>query len=656
VTELPPSPRPTSEPPSDQPPTDASQPAASSAVGLEVTEDGFQVTAPTYRLRIHRDSARAVLGDADGRLWSDLSLLSSLDRTDQRDETLVLEPVRLVHQSADRCVFAMSSRSSVWEAKETELVCEQGSVTISVEVAGHGTLSDVSLLGGRAFLLDGACGTFPSGIGFASVFNPTPTEPVQVVRPATSSVVLGVVGDADPGRLHGIFTPPPLVLAFGRGVPLTATGVPAGAWLGLSVVAAVSDLTLTQCGYDPVDGGFLIRLDYDGHTEVSGRWRSPRLVLRPAETPWQAIRDYREDLVDRGFAPVPVQVPYAWWRQPIFCGWGAQCAGAVLAGQPAPALARQDFYDELMAGLAAADLDPGTVVIDDQWQADYGTLVPDPVKWPDLRGWIADQHGRGRKVLLWWKSWDPGSLPAAECITDPTGRRVAVDPSSAGYRDRVRQIVHDLLGADGLDADGFKIDFTQRAPMGASLTGAGPQWGIAALHLLLATIYDAAKATKPDALVITHSPHPSFGDVCDMVRLNDVLQLDPAGRPVNVVDQLRFRSAVVTAALPGHLIDTDQWPMPSREQWLAYADEQPRLGIPALYYVRSVGTPDESITADDLKAIGLGWRTYRAGLLPPDARTLSSGLTYADPSTARLLRSTEPALPGAVDPELARPA
>lgn len=71
------------------------------------------------------------------------------------------------------------------------------------------------------------------------------------------------------------------------------------------------------------------------------------------------------------------------------------------------------------------------------------------------------------------------------------------------------------------------------------------------------------KAAKPDALVVAHTLHPSFGDVCDMVRLDDVLEHDTAGRAVDVVDQLRFRAAVAGAALPGHLVDTDQWPMPS---------------------------------------------------------------------------------------------
>jgi hypothetical protein len=397
----------------------------------------------------------------------------------------------------------------------------------------------------------------------------------------------------------------------------------------------VADLTFTQCAYVPVDGGFLVSLDYDGHTVVDGAWRSPTLVLRPAATPWAGIRDYRADLVGRGYAPASAHVPYAWWAQPIFCGWGAQCAGSVLAGKPAAALARQDFYDDLMIGLDAAGLDPGTIVIDDRWQDDYGRMTPDAEKWPDLRGWVAGQHAQGRKVLLWWKCWDPGTLPADECITDPTGRCVAVDPTSPAYRRRVGQVVASLLGPDGVDADGFKIDFTQRAPMGSGLTGAGGAWGLAGLHLLLQTIYDAAKATRPDALVITHTPHPSFGDVCDMIRLNDVLRLDPAGRSVSVVDQLRFRSAVVTASLPDHLIDTDQWPMPNREQWLAYADEQPRLGIPALYYVSAMDNTGESITAADLHTIAAGWRLYRAGLLPPAARTVPPGLTTPGPALAK---------------------
>ncbi|MEV0383662.1 hypothetical protein [Nonomuraea sp. NPDC050643] len=132
--------------------------------------------------------------------------------------------------------------------------------------------------------------------------------------------------------------------------------------------------------------------------------------------------------------------------------------------------------------------------------------------------------------------------------------------------------------------------------------------GLALLHELLATMYEAAKAVKPDALMVTHTPHPAFDDVTDMVRLNDVLEVDVAGDAVPAVDQLRFRHAVAAHAMPGHLIDTDQWPMPSRAGWLAYARAQPSLGVPALYYAEAIDGTREPITGDDLRQVAEWWR------------------------------------------------
>src|SRR5581483_3513776 len=89
----------------------------------------------------------------------------------------------------------------------------------------------------------------------------------------------------------------------------------------------------------------------------------------------------------------------------------------------------------------------------------------------------------------------------------------------------------------------------------------GGAWGIALLHELLATLYAAAKAAKPDALVVTHTPHPAFADVTDMIRLNDVFG------GIDVVAQMTFRADVVRAAVPELPIDTDDWPMPDKRSW-----------------------------------------------------------------------------------------
>jgi hypothetical protein len=257
-------------------------------------------------------------------------------------------------------------------------------------------------------------------------------------------------------------------------------------------------------------------------------------------------------------------------------------------------------------------------VIDDRWQAQYGTGEPDRTRWPDLRAWIAARHAAGQRVLLWWKAWDPEGLPAGECVVDPSGAPVSADPGSPAYLAHLARVVTELVGPGGLDADGFKIDFTQRAPTGHLLrrpgAPAGAPWGIAALHAMLRTIHQAAKDAKPDALIVTHTPHPGFADVTDMVRLNDLLERDPAGTPVPVVDQLAFRHAVASHALPGHLVDTDQWPIGDRAGWREYVAAQGALGAPALYYAERIDGSGEELTADDLALVAASWREYRKGL------------------------------------------
>ena len=603
------------------------------------------VTATGYTLEIEdagevfARSPYAVLLGADGHEWMAINLLASVNTAETPDETwdLGLPKARQLGANVE---IVVEARSSAWQSRVVRLLCTPETVELSVTVTGSGAITRLTAFGGEASIPTRGSGAYRSAIGFASVLVPVPTEPVQVVRPARSSAALGVVGDADPGRLNGIYAPPPLVLGLGRLLPGGPTDVPGGDWLGLSVRAPVEELTFTTLRYEPLDGGFRLQLDYEGHTKVDGIWDSPVFVLRPSATGWGVLDDHRDDLVAHGYAPDTAPDVPPWWLEPIFCGWGAQCARTARAlnadgtldldstaqsdAQPtdednvivrhAPSLARQSVYDEFLGVLDDNGLNPGTIIIDDRWQAEYGTAEPDLEHWPDLRGWIAARHAEGRRVLLWWKAWDPGGLPSEECVLDAGGRPVTVDPANPAYLERLTGIVGRLLSADGLDADGLKIDFTQRAPSGQTLKATDGVWGIAALHALLGTIHSAAKRAKSDALVIGHAIHPSFADVFDMARLNDVLKNDVHGRLVPVVDQLAFRHQIVSRTLPRHPIDTDQWPMPNRDQWLAYSAVQARYGVPALYYLESIDRSGEPLEARDLASIAESWKTYRGAL------------------------------------------
>ncbi|MBN8881705.1 MAG: hypothetical protein J0H73_05255 [Salana multivorans] len=621
------------------------------------------VTAPGYVLAV--DGSRAVLrsrpehdaegrdGAGDGRpVVLDLTLLASVHRRDVPHETLLaapgVEPIGVPEVArvtggdgdVDAVTVTLDLPTAAWRRKTLHLEARADAVHVRVVVEGDGWITDVTLGGGHVVGGNGSCGELRSPATFASVFSPAVAEPVRVVRPASVPAALGILGDALPGRLHGVFSPPPLAFAFSPDpAPDAPTATPDGSWLGAEVVVDVADAGFTRVLYEPLDGGWWLRLAYEGHTRVRGTWSSPTLRLRPARSVWEVIDDLRA-VTSTGSAGSPVAgAPTApdapeWWAAPILCGWGSQCARAARdAGAPAadtavtsvataPDLARQDLYDAWLARAREHGIVPGTIVVDDRWQAEYGACAVDAEKWPDLRGWIRRQHEDGQRVLLWFKAWDPEGVPARECVLGPDGTPVSVDPSNPDYLARLARIVTDLLSPDGLDADGFKVDFTQRAPSGVSLVTAGDGrddggvWGVAALHELLTTLHRAAHRAKPDALVVTHALDPRFADVTDMVRLNDVLERDELGRVVPVVEQLRFRARVARAAHPGRLVDTDQWPMPSRAEWRSYVEEQWRLGVPALYYVEAMDRSDELLDDADLALVADTWRRYgrlRAG-------------------------------------------
>ena len=576
----------------------------------------------SYRLEVEPKGLYARLSSPGGDPWLRISLLSAFDKTDGVDETLAVE----VREDGD--TIEVERRSTIWGRAGTTIVRKDDTLEVRAWVEGEGVLADVHLLGGRPLLAGAPTGFSSTGHAFETLFSPNPGDPAKLTRGAGESAVIGVAGDGTPGRGHWFFTPAPLFFALDS--------------LGFGLAAPVDELRFVQAEYRPGDKAFHLVLDYDGHTHVDGRFDAPAIVLRPGlEDPYQGIRRHRDDLVEHGFVPKRAVVEADWWSEPMFCGWGAQCYLASQNGRGAPAQATQQNYDGFLTALEAHGIVPGTVVIDDKWQDSYGTNAPDTAKWPDLTGWIAERHAREQRVLLWWKAWDPEGLPPELCICTPDGVPIAMDPTNPAARELLRAQMWQMLSPDGLDADGLKVDFTARTPSGRALTAHGDGWGIALLHDLLRTVYAAAKDAKRDALVITQTPHPSFVDVTDMVRLNDMLRLDdpgapprkandrpcrsprehpigeasPPGRPLSpIVPQMRYRAAVAGAACPEVLIDTDDWTISDKATWREYVDAKLELGVPSLYYATHLDLTGEALEDDDYELLRLSWERWRAAL------------------------------------------
>jgi hypothetical protein len=569
-----------------------------------------------YRLEVAETGLRATLSSPRGEPWLILRPLAAVDTTEAPDETLAVEAPR-----AGDGTIEIRRRSTVWDEAVVTLVPRDDALEVRTRITGRGKLGDAHLLGFRSLVAGAPTGFMPSGSRFRTLFTPNPEDPVRLVRSATESAVVGVTGDGEPGRGRWLFTPAPLYLALttADGVVDPAEPVPDG-WLDIAVHAPVGELTFLGLSYVAADGGFSLALDYEGHTEADGELDLPVVVLTPGvETPYAGIRRDRDQLVAAGLAPARDPERAEWWSEPIFCGWGAQCHLAAVSGRRAADFATQENYDAFLAHLDEEGIVPGTVVIDDKWQAAYGTNEPDRGKWPDLEAWIEERHARGQRVLLWWKAWDPEGLPPELCVRAPDGRPVAFDPSNPDAVAELRRIVARLLAPDGLDADGFKVDFTARTPSGRSLAHRGPAWGIALLHQLLGALYAASKDAKPDALLITQTPHPGFADVSDMNRLNDMLRTDQPSPQDAILPQMRYRAAVTTAASPELLVDTDDWALPDLSTWRAYLEIKPELGVPSLYYATHIDVSGEPLEREDYEALRRTWAAWREGRLAPSA-------------------------------------
>ncbi|HYF81309.1 MAG TPA: hypothetical protein VD973_29685 [Symbiobacteriaceae bacterium] len=604
---------------------------------------GLKVEAAAYTLSFPSDRPFAMLDDAAGQRWAELFLGSSLHTAEGLDATARLS-APVVEEEGDALRITVLADSTVWQQKELVFLCRNESIQAFVRVQGKGRLTDVNLFGGYySGHLRWGSGFFQSGLRFKSVFNPEPWGSEQRALPAVQSTLIDVMGTSVPGKGHWFFTPPPFVYAASLNAPLGTVSrvqggsmgadqggtpleggspdseavaqrpleggnnLPEGPWMTMGLAVKPGEHNFTIFHYDAIEYAFSFRLAYEGQTAVDGAFESPAVLFQfGAADPYVGIERYVSALEELGLVKQPdTSNRPQWWSDPIQCGWGAQCHLSNLAKGRAPDFCTQENYDKFISALEANGLNPGILVLDDKWSATYGTCEVDTQKWPDLRGWIDREHGKGRKVLLWWKAWDAEGLPAEECVRNIAGQGITADPSNPAYEASLRKAVRLMLSKEGYDADGFKVDFSARTPSGPGLTRHGKEWGVELLYKLIWILNDEAKKVKADALVMTHCPNPYFANVTDMIRLNDI----NGGTPV--IPQMIHRAKVAKAACPTLLIDTDNWPMPSRAQWREYLEIQNDLGIPSLYFATDLDCM-EPLEERDYKRIAEVWAEARA--------------------------------------------
>jgi len=350
-------------------------------------------------------------------------------------------------------------------------------------------------------------------------------------------------------------------------------------------------------------------VDYLGYQTLSktqeGGFHSPVASVHFAYSALDTLERYTAWLRQSGFGTEARYPDVAWHHLPVFCGWAEQTTRAVPLDREPNTEATQKNYESWVAELERRGLPVGTIVIDDKWQKGYGSFDVDTQKWPDLKGFVAAQHARGRHVLLWVPVLHTDGLPLELCAHDVGGKCIAPSLGSQAYEAFLRKQIRTLVETVGVD--GFKEDWVG-APTRAGLPVPAELAGMEAVRWFQGILFTEAHRWRPDAMLETQTTNAAFRDSSDVLRLNDIYYSTR-----DVVGTMRERARV--AHISGwELVDTDNASSTTLETWWEYMEAQPSIGIPALYFLHKTESTMEEPPESNWQALAGIWRRYIDGL------------------------------------------
>ncbi|MBI9020029.1 MAG: hypothetical protein JEZ10_02075 [Verrucomicrobia bacterium] len=648
-------------------------------MNIEQTDKQVVVKGDCYTLTYDAERPLHVKIMYSNGVGAEFFVASGCDRDDGIDELIELgAPV--INESGDSAVMQFTGKTTLWDKVEYTFELRAEQIVYGYKVYGQGNLENVRYFEG--FIKDDPAREkyfYPYFCGPGRhlayhrpvkefMASSTPDFDVLYTFCVTSADkrVFGFYEDASI-RVNGdrhyfggdwLATPAPFLFMMGNKEQKS--------WVTLGLAVKTGEAGFM--GYHYRGGeGFGLELEYDGYTEVNGEWESPKvLMIESGEDVYDALDKHTAYLAENGcMAKKERKETPTWWKKPIFGGWGEQVYHSnrwdnYLGGDHddwakdnVDKFCTQAAYEEMLSTLESKGIDPTILIIDNRWFLNESHLEVDTDLWPDLKGFIADQHTKNRKVILWVSPWSycksakGAALPVEEqmmvheeelysleldtdvfykackreikkvrnyhplpepTLTDPNWKYVA-DPQNPAYIKRVKDRIKYLLSEEGLNADGFEFDYTHFIPRFRATKPVGCEhevkWGNEALHNMIELYYYGAKEAKEDALVISHTFNPYFNDVVDMLRLQDIYT-----DMKSIVPQMEHRAKIAQVVAPECAIHTDQHPMPSLEAWEEYAKFQPGIGNPCLYYVTGIETTKEKITDEQWKMLGDVWNKY----------------------------------------------
>lgn len=460
-----------------------------------------------------------------------------------------------------------------------------------------------------------------SKINYNEVFNPEPNSyNYQQFKPYESSQI-SVNSDLD--YCGGNFIANPGILCF----LLKYNSF----YLTLGLAPNQGEYRFSE--YELIGGSeFGLNLNY-WFSYTTNKFISPILIIKPSMDKENALKEYIDILRSTTGIIRNKRESHEWWNGPIFCGWGHQSYMSDLFRIRSPkerqpdnatySMSTQGNYELMVKILEQKKINYKILIIDSRWFQYDGIKNIDEGKWPDLKGFVAKMHNQNKKVLLWWNPWGKEGFDNQECIffdskltygkTNRPGRfakfgavneqmKLAPDITVSSVQHKVSSQIKYLISEVGID--GFKIDHVAATPGIYGLEFPKDSLGLVGIELLkyyLEFFYQTVKSIKKESLVIGQSPNSYLESYQDMIRLGDIYSKTSE----SVLAEMKFRSNMSKLACPSCLIDTDGWPLPSKESWTEYIKHQGEMGVPSLYYLTHLDTSGEEI---DISIVNDFWK------------------------------------------------
>jgi hypothetical protein len=644
-------------------------------------EKSFLLKAENYSIKYDAENPFYLNILFNSGIGANFFVASGCDHGDGVDELIELGEPELLEEN-ESYTIKFKGKTTLWDSTEYYFKCTSKQVVYGYTVHGNGKLETVRFFEGFQFndpRINDAYYPYFCGPGRHLAHHRSEKEMMHSSIPEFTSIYSFCINSTDKRifnyyedndiRVNGdrsyyggdwLATPSPFLFLMGNKQQDN--------WVSLGLAVKPGDNRFMGYKYCGGEGFGLELTGLTGYTEVKGSWESPEIVISEGGSDvYESLDAYVDYLQKNGCMKSKERsdIPL-WWKKPIFGGWGEQVFHSnrwenYFSGEHddwkhdnVDKFCTQKAYEEMLETLESKNIDPTILIIDNRWFDTCKHLDVDAELWPDLKGFIADQHTKGRKVILWVSPWgycksskgkdvpmpmhmfvDEDDLydleldtdiffPACKMehkkkrkyyplpgpsLTDANWRYVA-DPHNPDYVARLKNKIKYLLSPEGLDADGFEFDYTHFLPKFRGtkpITEHGNEitWGVEALHHMISIFYNTSKEVKSDALIISHTFNPYFNDIIDMLRLQDIYT-----DRRSIVPQMTHRAKIAHRVAPGCVVHTDQHPMPSLEAWREFAVYQKKIGNPCTYYVTGIETTRERFTEEDYQMLAKEWEDY----------------------------------------------